>query len=72
MLRNLVSNALKYTKHGKVLLGCRRHAGVLTIEVCENRRELLPVRALKNGIWLNDIRIAPCRNDLGIRKLRFP
>jgi two-component system, chemotaxis family, CheB/CheR fusion protein len=35
MLRNLLTNALKYTKHGKVLLGCRRHAGMLTIEVCD-------------------------------------
>jgi two-component system CheB/CheR fusion protein len=33
MLRNLLSNALKYTKHGKVLLGCRRHRGTLSIEV---------------------------------------
>jgi two-component system, chemotaxis family, CheB/CheR fusion protein len=33
MIRNLVSNALKYTKRGKVLLGCRRHKGVLSIEV---------------------------------------
>ena len=33
MIRNLVSNALKYTKRGKVLLGCRRHAGMLRIEV---------------------------------------
>ncbi len=33
MVRNLVSNALKYTKQGKVLLGCRRHAGTLRIEV---------------------------------------
>ena len=33
MLRNLISNALKYTKQGKVLLGCRRHGGVLSIEV---------------------------------------
>ena len=24
MIRNLLSNALKYTKNGKVLLGCRR------------------------------------------------
>ena len=24
MIRNLLSNALKYTKRGKVLLGCRR------------------------------------------------
>lgn len=35
MLRNLLSNALKYTKHGKILLGCRRRAGLLTIEVCD-------------------------------------
>ena len=35
MLRNLLSNALKYTRRGKVLLGCRRHAGMLTIEVCD-------------------------------------
>ncbi len=33
MLRNLVSNALKYTKRGKILLGCRQHDDVLRIEV---------------------------------------
>jgi len=33
MVRNLLSNALKYTKHGKVLLGCRRREGVLSIEI---------------------------------------
>jgi two-component system CheB/CheR fusion protein len=33
MVRNLLSNALKYTKRGKVLLGCRRSAGKLSIEV---------------------------------------
>jgi two-component system CheB/CheR fusion protein len=33
MIRNLLSNALKYTRHGKVLLGCRRRKGVLSIEV---------------------------------------
>jgi len=33
MIRNLLSNALKYTKRGKVLLGCRRHEGILSIEV---------------------------------------
>jgi two-component system CheB/CheR fusion protein len=35
MIRNLVSNALKYTKRGKVLLGCRRHGDMLSIEVCD-------------------------------------
>ena len=33
ILRNLISNAFKYTRHGKVLLGCRRHGAVLRIEV---------------------------------------
>ena len=33
MLRNLVSNALKYTEHGRVLLGCRRRGDTLRIEV---------------------------------------
>ena len=33
MLRNLVSNALKYTERGRVLLGCRRTRKGLRIEV---------------------------------------
>jgi two-component system, chemotaxis family, CheB/CheR fusion protein len=33
MLRNLVANALKYTKRGKVLLGCRRRHGMLSVEI---------------------------------------
>ncbi len=33
MLRNLVSNALKFTKAGKVLLGCRRSGELARIEV---------------------------------------
>ena len=33
MARNLIANALKYTMRGKVLLGCRRHGGRLTIEI---------------------------------------
>jgi two-component system CheB/CheR fusion protein len=33
MIRNLISNAFKYTRQGKVLLGCRRFAGAVRIEV---------------------------------------
>ncbi len=33
MLRNLLSNALKYTREGRVLMGCRRHGAWLSIEV---------------------------------------
>ncbi len=35
IIRNLLSNALKYTKRGKVLLGCRRRSGILRIQVCD-------------------------------------
>eukprot|EP01037_Dinobryon_pediforme_P004308 gene4308-4358_t len=35
ILCNLVSNALKYTVKGKVLVGCRRSAGTLRIEVLD-------------------------------------
>ncbi|MGD1037589.1 MAG: chemotaxis protein CheB [Roseiarcus sp.] len=33
MMRNLLSNALKYTQRGRVLVGCRRRRGKLRIEV---------------------------------------
>ena len=33
MIRNLISNALKYTKRGRVLVGCRRRLGKLRIEI---------------------------------------
>ncbi len=35
MLRNLISNALKYTKRGKILLGCRRLKGRISIEIID-------------------------------------
>ena len=33
IVRNLLSNAFKYTRSGKVLLGCRRRGNILSIEV---------------------------------------
>jgi two-component system CheB/CheR fusion protein len=33
VLRNLVSNAFKYTRHGKILLGCRRRGQMVSIQV---------------------------------------
>jgi two-component system CheB/CheR fusion protein len=33
MIRNILSNSLKYTATGKILLGCRRRAGSIRIEV---------------------------------------
>ena len=33
ILHNLVGNAIKYTKAGRILVGCRRHGGNLSIQV---------------------------------------
>jgi signal transduction histidine kinase/ActR/RegA family two-component response regulator len=33
VLRNLVTNAIRYTDRGKVLVGCRRQAGAIRVEV---------------------------------------
>ncbi len=33
LLQNLVSNAVKYTPQGRVLIGCRRHGGRVRIDV---------------------------------------
>ncbi|TQV82579.1 hybrid sensor histidine kinase/response regulator [Exilibacterium tricleocarpae] len=33
ILQNLLSNALRYTRKGRIVLGCRRRAGALSIEV---------------------------------------
>ncbi|NIB40233.1 response regulator [Pseudomaricurvus alkylphenolicus] len=33
VLQNFISNALRYTREGKVLLGCRRHREGITLEV---------------------------------------
>ena len=36
ILLNLVSNALRYASSGGVVVGCRRRAGTLRIEVCDS------------------------------------
>jgi signal transduction histidine kinase len=50
VLRNLLSNALQYTHEGRILFGCRRHGGWLSIEA-----DFLPwiqrgVRALEHHL----------------------
>ena len=36
IVRNLLANALKYTRKGRILLGCRRHGDAVTIEVWDS------------------------------------
>jgi signal transduction histidine kinase/CheY-like chemotaxis protein len=36
MIRNLLSNSVRYTDHGKILLGCRRGGGKIRIEMWDS------------------------------------
>jgi two-component system, sensor histidine kinase len=42
VLRNLVSNAIRYTEHGGVLVGCRQRGGQLSIEVWDTGMGIAP------------------------------
>jgi len=42
ILRNLTSNAVRYTERGRVLIGCRRRAGALRIEVRDTGPGIAP------------------------------
>jgi len=42
VLRNLLSNALRYTENGKVLLGCRRGGNLLRVQVLDTGQGIPP------------------------------
>lgn len=42
ILLNLISNALRYTAHGKIIIGCRRHGHSLRIEVWDTGVGIAP------------------------------
>lgn len=44
ILRNLISNAIKYTSEGRVLMGCRRHGKRIRIEIWDTGCGIAPDR----------------------------
>jgi Na+/proline symporter/signal transduction histidine kinase len=60
LLQNLVSNAIKYTPRGRVLVGCRRRSGLCIIEVWDTG---LGIPAAKQKIVFEEFQ----RLDQGVR-----
>src|SRR4029078_12573224 len=50
MLRNLISNAIKYTDRGRVLVGCRRRGNLVRIEVWDTGRGI-PAEQQQQIFW---------------------
>ena len=72
MIRNLLSNALKYTKRGKVLLGCRRHRGVLSIEVWDTGIGIPEEAACRRSSRSIISSTTPRGNEAAASALAFP
>jgi PAS domain S-box-containing protein len=65
ILQNFLSNALRYTKHGRVLLGCRRRGNYLSIQVLDTGPGI-PAEHLEKDIYEEFRRFQP-RDELGAK-----
>jgi PAS domain S-box-containing protein len=65
ILQNFLSNALRYTKQGRVLLGCRRRGGFLSIQVLDTGPGI-PAEHLDRDIYEEFRRFQP-RDETGTK-----
>jgi len=65
ILQNFLSNALRYTRQGRVLLGCRRRGNVLSIQVLDTGPGI-PAEHLERDIYEEFRRFQP-RDELGAK-----
>jgi PAS domain S-box-containing protein len=65
ILQNFLSNALRYTRQGRVLLGCRRRNGMLCIEVWDTGPGI-PAEHLERDIYEEFRRLQP-RDEMGAK-----
>src|SRR5262249_33687614 len=71
IMQNLVSNAVRYTDRGRIVVGCRRRGGQVRLEVADTGRGVAPER--RGGIFrgFHPVRPPPAR-PRGGRALRLP
>jgi PAS domain S-box-containing protein len=65
ILQNFLSNALRYTRHGRVLIGCRRRGDVLSIQVFDTGPGI-PAEHLEKDIFEEFRRFQP-RDETGTK-----
>jgi PAS domain S-box-containing protein len=65
ILQNFLSNALRYTRHGRVLLGCRRRGAFLSIQVLDTGPGI-PAEHLERDIFEEFRRFQP-RDETGAK-----
>jgi signal transduction histidine kinase/ActR/RegA family two-component response regulator len=61
ILLNLVSNAIRFTAHGKVLVGCRRHGNEIRIEVHDTGIGIAPEQ--RTAIFQEFFKVADTQRD---------
>lgn len=64
IVQNLLSNAIRYSDKGKVLLGVRRHAGFVRIEVCDTGIGIAPED--QATIFKEFERLSPTNSDVSL------
>jgi PAS domain S-box-containing protein len=65
ILQNFLSNALRYTRQGRVLLGCRRRGGFLVIQVLDTGPGI-PAQHLERDIY-EEFRRFQARDETGAK-----
>jgi signal transduction histidine kinase len=66
ILQNLVSNAIRYTDRGRIVVGCRRRGGQIRLEVADSGRGIAPERRREIFEEFHRVEPDPARTGEGL------